>query len=81
MVGIDPLGIAFVRAEGAVIDPKAVVEQARQSIDLDPPAFSLVRTARSPVPYRRLAVLFQNIGEAEASREMRELAKRVYPSR
>jgi hypothetical protein len=81
MVGIDPLGIAFVRAEGAVIDPKAVVEKARQSIELDPPAFSLFRTARSPVPYRRLAVLFQNIGEAEASREMRELAKRVYPSR
>jgi hypothetical protein len=81
IVGIDPLGIAFVREEGAVTDPSELVSMAKKTIDLDPPAFSLFSSARSPIPYRRLAVLFHNIGEVQAYNEMIRLARRVYPTR
>ncbi|MEO7454082.1 MAG: hypothetical protein ABIV13_04900 [Fimbriimonadales bacterium] len=81
ITGIDPLGIAFVREDGATINPSEVVAMASETIDLNPPEFSFFSRAKSPIPYRRLAMLFHNIGEEKAAADMRALARRVYPTR
>ena len=81
LAGVDALGIALVRDPSVHIDKNITVTRARAAVDLNPPAFSLLSRAASPVPYRRLAVFFRNIGEQQAADEMLTLARRVYPTR
>jgi hypothetical protein len=81
LLGLDGVGIAFTRDDAAIPNRKRLVEMVLANLPSTPTRFSPLRTAQSPVPYRRAAIFLYNIGAKKEAGDVLATARRVYPSR
>lgn len=81
LVGMDRVAIALVRESGATVDSGALRDAAWSLLPTDPPPFTWYQVLHSPVPYRRMAKLFQGIGDEAMAAELSSIAARAYPGR
>jgi hypothetical protein len=79
VLGIDACGIVITKDAGQRADAGRVTGMAMELLPKDLPAFSWMRVARSPIPYRRVAAFLRNMGKAKEAEEMLSIARRIYP--
>lgn len=79
LVGMDRVAISLVRQPGAKIARDELRRLALDALPHNPPPFSPFRKALSPIPYRRVATFFANLGDKEFADRIRAESLRIYP--
>jgi hypothetical protein len=79
LLGMDAVAISLSRDEGARVEVAGLERLAEAALPQNPPAFSWFRKSLSPIPYRRMATFFDNLGEPDIAERYRSLARRIYP--
>jgi len=79
LLGVDAVAISMVREPGARVSVEELETKALATLPQNPPPFSWFRRSLSPIPYRRMAIFFVNLGEPEIAERMMTEARRIYP--